>query len=252
MKTTPLLILLSLAAALPLFAQTPVHHTPVHTVTATHTASAGCVKLPELSSSIPALPADAPCAHALFRFTDTPAVRLDYVSPLVSKELVDELALGPKTFELDYIDYKVGTGELAQPHMYYTIQYSGYLENGTKFDTSIGKPEPFVFPVGAHRVIPGWDLGFQGMRVGGKRRLFIPYQLAYGDRGQQVIPPRSELIFDVELVSQSATEPKPKSPPATPVPAHPATPSPAARPATPPPPATTAPASAPPSGKPGL
>ena len=88
--------------------------------------------------------------------------------------------------------------------MYYTVNYTGYLVDGTKFDSSEGK-EPITFPYGAHRVIQGWDTGFEGMHVGGKRRLFVPYQLAYGEAGRPpVIPAKAELVFDVELVSLQA------------------------------------------------
>ena len=137
----------------------------------------------------------------------------------------------PKTlYSLRYVDTLVGTGPLAEPSIlgasqadskikWYTVKYTGWLTNGTKFDSSYDHPgaEPITFPVGAHRVIPGWDSGFQGMHIGGKRRLFIPYQLAYGDLGRPpVIPPKSDLIFDIELVSISDTPPAPKTPPAPP------------------------------------
>lgn len=89
------------------------------------------------------------------------------------------------------------------PGQQLTVQYTGWLaSDGTKFDSSVDRNEPFTFPQGAHRVITGWDQGFGGMRVGGKRRLFIPYQLAYGAEGRPpMIPPMSDLIFDIELVS---------------------------------------------------
>ena len=118
-------------------------------------------------------------------------------------------------YALRYIDIQVGTGELAKPAQYYTVHYTGWLTDGTKFDSSHDHPggEPIVFPYGARRVIAGWDTGFEGMHVGGKRRLFIPYQLAYGEMGRPpVIPPKADLIFDVELVSQSDTPPEPKAP----------------------------------------
>jgi peptidylprolyl isomerase len=152
----------------------------------------------------------------------------------------------PKTlFALKYIDIKLGTGPLAEQRKYYTVHYTGWLPNGTKFDSSFDHPggEPITFPYGAHRVIIGWDTGFEGMHIGGKRRLFVPYQLAYGEAGRPpVIPAKSNLIFDVELVAQSDTPPTPKPPTATPNPqpkpaeSAPDTtkPAPAAAPATPP------------------
>lgn len=114
-------------------------------------------------------------------------------------------------YALRYIDITVGTGELAVPRRYYTVHYTGWLTDGTKFDSSYDHPgaKPFPFPYGARQVIPGWDTGFEGMHVGGKRRLFIPYQLAYGESGRPpVIPPKADLIFDIELVSQSETDPR--------------------------------------------
>lgn len=120
-------------------------------------------------------------------------------------------------YALRYIDTQVGTGEVAKPQQYYTVHYTGWLPDGTKFDSSHDHPgdEPIVFPYGARQVIAGWDTGFEGMHVGGKRRLYIPYQLAYGESGRPpVIPPKANLIFDVELVAQSDTPPEPKQPPA--------------------------------------
>lgn len=109
-------------------------------------------------------------------------------------------------YALTYLDTKVGTGDLVQPRKMLTVAYTGYLTDGTKFDSSYDHPDkkPITFPYGLHQVIPGWDTGFEGMHVGGKRRLFIPYELAYGETGRPpVIPPKSELIFDVELISQA-------------------------------------------------
>ena len=97
-----------------------------------------------------------------------------------------------------------------------TVQYTGWLaSNGMKFDSSLDRNEPFTFQQGEHRVISGWDEGLNGMRVGGKRRLFIPWQLAYGEMGRGPIPPKADLIFDVELLSASPEPPEaPALPPA--------------------------------------
>jgi peptidylprolyl isomerase len=135
-------------------------------------------------------------------------------------------------FVLRYQDIKIGTGPDAEPNKVYKVHYTGWLAaDGTKFDSSFdhprqpvvdkdgkpvldadGKPkqgaaEPINFPQGYGRVIPGWDQGFYGMKIGGKRRLFIPWQLAYGARGHLTgdpknpgIPAKADLIFDVELV----------------------------------------------------
>src|SRR5579871_384775 len=120
-------------------------------------------------------------------------------------------------YALRYIDTVVGTGPLAESRKYYTVHYTGWLTDGTKFDSSVDRGTPITFPYGARQVIPGWDTGFEGMHVGGKRRLFIPYQLAYGESGRPpVIPAKADLIFDIELVDQSDTPPQPKPAPAPP------------------------------------
>ena len=128
---------------------------------------------------------------------------------------------------LRYIDIKSGDGAEAQPGQFYTVHYTGWLaSDGAKFDSSVDRNEPFTFQQGTHGVIPGWDYGFAGMHVGGKRRLFIPYQLAYGERGRPpVIPPKGDLIFDIELLAAGDTEPAPApEPPPPPPPSEPATP----------------------------
>ena len=102
---------------------------------------------------------------------------------------------------LQYIDLTVGTGATALAGQTVTVHYSGWLENGNKFDSSIDRGQPFSFPLGAGRVIKGWDEGVQGMKVGGKRRLIIPSGLGYGARGAGgAIPPHATLIFEVELL----------------------------------------------------
>ena len=98
-------------------------------------------------------------------------------------------------------DLVVGTGATAVAGDTVTVNYVGTLTNGTKFDSSYDRGTPYVFQVGAGRVIAGWDQGVPGMKVGGKRRLTIPPNLAYGSSGQGVIPPNSTLVFDIDLVS---------------------------------------------------
>ena len=102
---------------------------------------------------------------------------------------------------LKYVDQTVGTGDVAVVGKNVSVHYTGWLENGKKFDSSVDRGQPFSFPLGAGRVIKGWDEGVQGMKVGGKRKLTIPSDLGYGSRGAGgVIPPNATLIFDVELL----------------------------------------------------
>jgi FKBP-type peptidyl-prolyl cis-trans isomerase FkpA len=106
------------------------------------------------------------------------------------------------TSGLKYIDQKVGTGQEAKRGDTVSVHYTGWLTNGKKFDSSLDRNEPFEFPLGAGRVIKGWDEGVAGMKVGGKRKLMIPAKLAYGDRevGGGLIPANSDLVFEVELI----------------------------------------------------
>jgi peptidylprolyl isomerase len=161
-------------------------------------------------------------------------------------------------FSLRYEDVKVGTGADAEPNKLYKVLYTGYLaSDGHKFDSSddhrrpvldkdgkpelgpdgkpkLGDPEPLMFPQGYGRLIPGFDQGFNGMKIGGKRRLFIPWQLAYGERGRPGpdaahpgIPPKADLIFDIELVDVSDM-PAPMRPGMGRMPIRPAPPKPGA------------------------
>jgi FKBP-type peptidyl-prolyl cis-trans isomerase len=98
-------------------------------------------------------------------------------------------------------DKLVGTGTEAVAGKKVTVHYSGFLTNGTMFDSSIPRKTPFSFILGAGEVIQGWDRGVVGMKVGGKRKLTIPSKLGYGARGAgNAIPPNATLIFDVELL----------------------------------------------------
>ena len=104
---------------------------------------------------------------------------------------------------LEYWDVKVGTGATAEKGKSVSVHYSGYLTNGKKFDSSVDRGQPFtVEPLGNAPVITGWNEGIIGMKVGGKRQLRIPPELAYGQRGYPgVIPANATLIFDVTLLS---------------------------------------------------
>jgi peptidylprolyl isomerase len=102
---------------------------------------------------------------------------------------------------LSYTDLVPGKGATPVSGKSVTVHYTGWLENGTKFDSSLDRGQPFVFRIGAGEVIPGWDEGVISMKVGGKRKLFIPAQLGYGAAGAGgVIPPNANLIFEVELL----------------------------------------------------
>jgi peptidylprolyl isomerase len=102
---------------------------------------------------------------------------------------------------LKYIDKMVGKGASPTKGKQVKVHYTGTLENGKKFDSSVDRNEPFVFVIGVGQVIPGWDEGVMSMKVGGKRRLIVPAKLGYGAAGAGgVIPPNATLIFDVELL----------------------------------------------------
>jgi FKBP-type peptidyl-prolyl cis-trans isomerase FkpA len=110
--------------------------------------------------------------------------------------------------ELQIIDVETGDGATAEPGKLVVVHYTGWLyepgsegNKGTKFDSSVDRGDPFAFPLGAGRVIKGWDEGVAGMQVGGKRTLIIPAEMAYGDRGAgAIIPANATLLFDVELL----------------------------------------------------
>lgn len=102
---------------------------------------------------------------------------------------------------LEIIDHEVGTGAEATNGKRVSVHYTGTLTNGSKFDSSLDRGDPFQFVLGGGQVIKGWDQGVLGMKVGGKRRLTIPPDLGYGARGYPpVIPANSTLVFEIELL----------------------------------------------------
>ncbi len=126
---------------------------------------------------------------------DKPAVAT--VAPAPTQETnVHKLPSG-----LVYEDLVVGEGRVAEAGLTASVHYTGWLTDGTKFDSSLDRGEPFQFALGAGQVIRGWDEGVQGMHIGGKRKLTIPSELGYGARGAGgVIPPNATLVFEVELL----------------------------------------------------
>ena len=103
--------------------------------------------------------------------------------------------------ELQIEDLETGDGAAAEAGKTVSVHYTGWLTDGTKFDSSKDRNQPFSFPLGAGHVIQGWDQGVQGMKVGGRRKITIPPALGYGARGAGgVIPPNATLVFEVELL----------------------------------------------------
>jgi len=140
----------------------------------------------------------APAGAAAPADTSSP----EAVPALESKEAeVNDPELTKTASGLQYKDLAPGSGATAQSGKVAVVHYTGWLVDGTKFDSSLDRGEPFEFPVGGGRVIKGWDEGVAGMKIGGKRRLVIPPDLGYGAQGAGgVIPPDATLIFEVELL----------------------------------------------------
>jgi FKBP-type peptidyl-prolyl cis-trans isomerase FkpA len=114
---------------------------------------------------------------------------------------VDTTRMTKSPAGLWYSDVQVGTGAEAVPGRAVKVHYTGWLPNGTKFDSSRDHGEPFQFTLGAGQVIRGWDEGVKGMKVGGRRKLVLPPELAYGEAGAPpTIPPGATLVFDVEVL----------------------------------------------------
>jgi peptidylprolyl isomerase len=230
------------------------------------------------SAQVPAKPA-APAATASHPNASHPAASSTDVK--LPPGIPPVKGIVKTAFSERWEDIAIGTGADAEPNKMYKVLYTGYLAaDGKKFDSSddhpgpplkdkdgkpvlgddgkpkLGDPQPMAFPQGYGRLIPGFDQGFAGMKIGGKRRIFIPWQLAYGEKGRPgpdaahpVIPPEADLIFDITLVDVTdlpappsrpmpprpagAAPPKPGAPGAPPSPAQPGAPTPGATPPTP-------------------
>ena len=116
------------------------------------------------------------------------------------KDKKDEKVITTKS-GLKYVELKEGTGDEAKAGQTVEVHYTGWLKDGTKFDSSKDRNKPFEFKLGAGKVIKGWDEGVAGMKVGGTRKLIVPPELGYGKRGYPgAIPPDAELTFEVELL----------------------------------------------------
>jgi hypothetical protein len=147
---------------------------------------------------------------ALLLLAAAPALEAQIFDPAMPAAVPTVSGKVVESYGLRYIDIKAGDGAPAAPGQEYTVHYTGWLRNGTKFDSSVDRDTPLNFVQGRRQVIAGWDSGFEGMKVGGMRRLFIPYQLAYGEPGRPpLIPAKSELIFDVELLGVKEAAPQP-------------------------------------------
>jgi FKBP-type peptidyl-prolyl cis-trans isomerase len=131
-----------------------------------------------------------------------PAVANDQADASAAPAAEDAAAPVVTAGKVVIVDSKIGTGATAKTGDKISVHYTGTLTDGTVFDSSRTRGEPFEFRLGAGRVIPGWEEGFAGMKIGGRRTLTIPPEMAYGARGAGgVVPPNATLVFDVELLA---------------------------------------------------
>ena len=155
---------------------------------------AGCNETTEKSGTMSEQSTTATTTPAPATATTTPAAPALPGIPGTGK--VHKLASG-----LQYDDVLVGSGKMAEAGMNVSIHYTGYLLDGSKFDSSLDRGEPLKFQVAGGQMIQGFDEGVRGMRIGGKRKVRIPWQMAYGEEGRPpVIPPKADLVFDLELL----------------------------------------------------
>lgn len=174
--------------------------TTTTTTTTASTPAVGTTPAPDAGAATPG-GATSPAPAGMESPGMSPAAGGDTASPAATAGgpppagTQKELARGIK-----YTEMKAGTGAAAETGKTVSVHYTGWLTNGEKFDSSVDRGEPFEFRLGAGDVIPGWDEGVKGMKVGEKRRLEIPPDQAYGPQGVGPIPPNATLIFEVELL----------------------------------------------------
>jgi FKBP-type peptidyl-prolyl cis-trans isomerase FkpA len=135
------------------------------------------------------------------RAQEMESMQLDSQEKLKGYVEAEGISVAPTESGLYYIEIEPGKGTQPKPGERVKVHYTGKLLDGTTFDSSVDRGQPFVFTLGVGQVIRGWDEGIALMRVGGKARFIIPSQLAYGERDTGSIPPHSPLVFDVELIS---------------------------------------------------
>jgi len=157
-------------------------------------SAAGCRESTEKTGTMTEQSTTATTTPAPATATTTPAAPALPGLPGTGK--MHKLASG-----LQYDDLVVGSGKMAEAGMNVSIHYTGYLLDGSKFDSSLDRGEPLKFQLAGGQMIQGFDEGVRGMRIGGKRKLQIPWSMAYGEAGRPpLIPPKSDLVFDVELL----------------------------------------------------
>jgi peptidylprolyl isomerase len=156
--------------------------------------AAGCRESSQKTGTMSEQSTTATTTPAPATATTTPAAPALPGIPGTGK--VHKLASG-----LQYDDVLVGSGKMAEAGMNVSIHYTGYLLDGSKFDSSLDRGEPLKFQVAGGQMIQGFDEGVRGMRIGGKRKIVVPWAMAYGESGRPpLIPPKSDLVFDLELL----------------------------------------------------
>ncbi|HWF38499.1 MAG TPA: FKBP-type peptidyl-prolyl cis-trans isomerase [Candidatus Acidoferrales bacterium] len=139
----------------------------------------------------------------VFAFAGLVFARTDAKHPVENTYSPSEVQGAPKKTpsKVEYWDIIVGTGAIATSGKTVGVHYTGWLADGTKFDSSVDRGKPIMFPLGVGKVIRGWDEGIVGMKVGGKRQLRVPPSAGYGSRGAGAVPPNAVLIFDITLLA---------------------------------------------------